>query len=121
MMLWMAVLAPWIGWPLAAFGPSQTLLARTRNLGKAVVFGKSLRRQTPRRAARNLPLPDIGFGAGPFALAAHLPAQPLGQSEGPRIRQPAIAVALKGDPLPAAHHRHFLEVENDQFAVEIGR
>src|SRR3546814_5043081 len=52
-----------------------------------------------------------------FRSAAHLPAQPLGQGKGSRIRQPAIAVALKGNPLPAAHHWHFLEIENDQFAV----
>jgi hypothetical protein len=84
---------------------------------EAIVLREALRRHPSGSAARDLPHADFGLGAGALARSAHLPAKPVGEHEGGRIRHPAIAVTLQLHPLPAGHHGQFLKVEHHQLAV----
>src|SRR3546814_9081798 len=89
------------------------LFTATRKIGSAepVAAGETGGRHPARGAARDPPRRQIGFGSRAAAVAAHRPAQPLGEDEADRVGQAAVAIALQHHALSARSEEHTSELQ----------
>ena len=76
-----------------------------KSSAEPIIPRKADGRHAPRSAPRRAPGREIAFRSHSSAFAAERPAQTFAKSEGERVGEAAISVALKGDPLAASQLR----------------